>query len=73
MKIGLAVAPADAPPSAFVVFRDDLERSIERGADIRYGGYLTAEILPKPDPDAAAAQAACCLVAKLGWPAPSRP
>ncbi|MEK7408290.1 MAG: sugar phosphate isomerase/epimerase family protein [Acidobacteriota bacterium] len=42
-------------------------------ADIGYQGYLTAEILPQPDPDAAAAQAACYLLAKLGRPAPSRP
>ena len=42
-------------------------------ADIGYQGYLTAEILPKPDPDAAAAQAARYLLAKLGRPAPSRP
>ena len=42
MKIGLAVAPADAPPSAFVVFRDDLERSIERCAALGYDGVELA-------------------------------
>jgi sugar phosphate isomerase/epimerase len=35
-------------------------------ADIGYDGYLTAEILPKPDPDQAAAQAARYLLGKLG-------
>ena len=35
-------------------------------ADIGYDGYLTAEILPRPDPDRAAAQAAQFLLAKLG-------
>ena len=33
--------------------------------DIGYAGYLTAEILPKPDPDAAARQAAEFLLARL--------
>ena len=35
-------------------------------ADIGYDGYLTAEILPKPDPDAAAAQAAGFLRKSFG-------
>ena len=35
-------------------------------ADIGYDGYLTVEILPKPDPDQAAAQAAKYLLRKLG-------
>ena len=35
-------------------------------ADIGYDGYLTAEILPKPDPDQAAAQAARYLLGRLG-------
>jgi len=35
-------------------------------ADIGYDGYLTAEILPKPDPDSAAQQAARFLQARLG-------
>jgi sugar phosphate isomerase/epimerase len=34
--------------------------------DIEYDGYLTAEILPRPDPDQAAAQAARYLLGKLG-------
>jgi sugar phosphate isomerase/epimerase len=33
--------------------------------DIGYDGYLTAEILPKPDPDRAAAQAAAYLLRRL--------
>ena len=42
MKLGLAVAPRDAPPDAFVVFRDDLERSIERAASLGYDGVELA-------------------------------
>lgn len=42
MKVGLAVAPADAPPSAFVVFRDDLERSVERAAALGFDGVELA-------------------------------
>ena len=38
MKIGLAVAAADALPSAFVVFRDDLCRCIDRCAALGYDG-----------------------------------
>jgi 5-keto-L-gluconate epimerase len=34
-------------------------------SDIGYGGYLTAEILPKPDPEQAAAQAAKYLLRML--------
>jgi sugar phosphate isomerase/epimerase len=41
-------------------------------ADIGYDGYLTAEILPKPDPDSAARQAARYLIPRLGQPAPRR-
>jgi hypothetical protein len=33
--------------------------------DIGYDGYLTVEMLPKPEPDQAAAQAARCLLGKL--------
>jgi len=33
--------------------------------DIDYDGYLTAEILPKPDPDSAAQQAARFLQTRL--------
>jgi sugar phosphate isomerase/epimerase len=42
MKLGIAVAPADAPPTTFVVFRDDLERSIKRAADLGYDGVELA-------------------------------
>jgi sugar phosphate isomerase/epimerase len=33
--------------------------------DIGYDGYLTAEILPTPEPDRAAAQAAAYLLRRL--------
>jgi sugar phosphate isomerase/epimerase len=39
-------------------------------ADIGYDGYLTAEILPQPDPDNAARQAARYLLPRLGLPVP---
>jgi sugar phosphate isomerase/epimerase len=42
-------------------------------ADIDYDGYLTAEILPRPDPDSAAHQAAQFLQARLGRPATLSP
>lgn len=42
MKIGLAVSTADALPSAYVVFRDDLCRCIERCADLGYDGVELA-------------------------------
>lgn len=42
MKIGLAVAPADALPSAFVVFRGDLCRLIDRCAGLGYDGVELA-------------------------------
>lgn len=38
--------------------------------DIGYDGYLTAEILPKPDPDSAARQAARYLLPRFGQAAP---
>src|SRR5258708_3676856 len=38
MKIGLAVSTVDALPSAYVVYRDDLCRCIERCADLGYDG-----------------------------------
>lgn len=41
-------------------------------ADIGYNGWITAEILPKPDPDAAAAQAIRCLRAKMDRAAVAR-
>ena len=42
MKLGVAVATADALPSAFVVFRDDLCRCIDRCAAIGYDGVELA-------------------------------
>lgn len=42
MKIGLAVASADALPSAFVVFRDDLCRCVDRCAILGYHGVELA-------------------------------
>ena len=42
MKIALAIAPADALPSAFVVFRDRLEVSIARAASMGYDGIELA-------------------------------
>lgn len=42
MNIGLAVATADALPSAFVVFRDDLARCVDRCAALGYDGVQLA-------------------------------
>lgn len=42
MKLGIAVAPADALPSAFVVFRDDLCRLIDRCAGLGFQGVELA-------------------------------
>jgi sugar phosphate isomerase/epimerase len=42
MKLGVAVATADALPSAFVVFRDDLCRLIDRCAEIGFHGVELA-------------------------------
>ncbi len=42
MKLGLAVSTADALPSAFVVFRDDLCRAVERSAALGYHGVELA-------------------------------
>lgn len=42
MKIGLAVAAADALPDAFVVFRDDLCRCVDRCAALGYDGVELA-------------------------------
>ncbi len=41
-------------------------------ADVGYQGYPTAEILPKPRPDAAPAQTICYLSSRLNRPAPRR-
>ena len=38
MKIGLAVASADALPTAFVVMRDNLCRCVDRCAALGYDG-----------------------------------
>jgi sugar phosphate isomerase/epimerase len=42
VKIGLAIAPEEASPSAFVVFRDRLEVSIEKAAKLGYDGIELA-------------------------------
>ena len=42
MKLGLAVSTADALPSAFVVFRDELGRAVERSAALGYNGVELA-------------------------------
>jgi sugar phosphate isomerase/epimerase len=42
MKIGIAVAGRNALPSAFVVFRDDLCRCIDRAAEMGYDGVELA-------------------------------
>jgi sugar phosphate isomerase/epimerase len=42
MKFGLAVSTADAPPSAFVAFRDDFCCCIDRCADLGYDGVELA-------------------------------
>lgn len=42
MKLGLAVSTVDALPSAFVAFRDDLCRCIDRCADLGYDGVELA-------------------------------
>lgn len=42
MKIGIAVAGSDALPSAFVVFRDDLCRCVDRAAALGYDGIELA-------------------------------
>src|SRR5512137_564291 len=42
MKIGLAIAPEDALPTAFVVFRDKLHVSIKKAAALGYDGIELA-------------------------------
>ncbi len=42
MKIGLVVSTADAPPSAYVVYRDDLGNCIDRCAALGYDGVELA-------------------------------
>ncbi|HEY8344317.1 MAG TPA: sugar phosphate isomerase/epimerase family protein [Bacillota bacterium] len=50
LKIGLAIAPETALPSAFVVFRDRLETSIEKAARLGYDGIELA-LLEKSQAD----------------------
>jgi len=42
MKIGLAIAPANASPLAFVVFREDLKVSIRKSSELGYDGVELA-------------------------------
>jgi len=42
MKLGIAVAPREALPSAFVVFRDDLKLNIGKAAALGYDGVELA-------------------------------
>jgi len=46
MKIGIAVAPREALPSAFVVFRDDLDVSIRKAQVLGYDGVELALLHP---------------------------
>jgi sugar phosphate isomerase/epimerase len=46
MKLGIAVAPPEALPSAFVVFRDDLEVSIRKAQALGYDGVELALLHP---------------------------
>ncbi len=46
MKLGLAVAPQEALPSAFVVFRDDLEVSLGKASSLGYDGVELALLHP---------------------------
>lgn len=47
MKIGLAIAPANASPSAFVVFREDLKVSIRKASELGYDGVELALASPE--------------------------
>ncbi len=52
MKIGIAVAPPEALPSAFVVFRDDLEVSFRKARALGFDGVELALLHPgQIDPD----------------------
>jgi len=42
MKLGIAIAPKEALPSAFVVFRDDIELTIEKAYKLGYEGVELA-------------------------------
>ena len=46
MKIGIAVAPREALPSAFVVFREDLEISLGKARALGYDGVELALLHP---------------------------
>ena len=46
MKIGIAIAPPEALPSAFVVFRDDLETSIKKARALGFDGVELALLHP---------------------------
>jgi sugar phosphate isomerase/epimerase len=46
IKIGIAVAPREALPSAFVVFRDDLEVSLRKAGALGYDGVELALLHP---------------------------
>ncbi|MBE3064131.1 MAG: sugar phosphate isomerase/epimerase [Acidobacteria bacterium] len=46
MKLGIAVAPPEALPSAFVVFRDDLEVSLRKASALGYDGIELALLHP---------------------------
>ena len=47
MKIGLAIAPANASPLAFVVFREDLKVSIRKASELGYDGVELALANPE--------------------------
>ena len=55
MKIALAIAPHDAQPSAFVVFRDRLEVCLEKASRLGYDGVELA-LATAGDVDAGAVQ-----------------
>lgn len=57
MRIGLAIAPENASPSAFVVFRDRLETSMEKAARLGYDGVELA-LLDETELDAVRIRAA---------------
>lgn len=46
MKIGIAIAPPNALPSAFVVFRDDLETSMKKARALGFDGVELALLHP---------------------------
>lgn len=46
MKLGIAIAPPNALPSAFVVFRDDLEKSVHKARALGFDGVELALLHP---------------------------